>query len=134
MKRSILFSSVLCLLLGLLIGSLLPAPWDKPSVPSVPVLSNGFSNSAPSVSNSVGTQTTPDETSLEVVQKIVDSFDYSKIEKEDAGETETETASETETETETASETETETETETASETETETASETETVKATPKK
>lgn len=65
MKRSILFSSVLCLLLGLLIGSLLPAPWDKPSVPSVPVLSNSFSNSAPSVSNSVGTQTTPDEISLD---------------------------------------------------------------------
>ena len=80
------------------------------------------------------TAAVPDEASLEVVQKIVDSFDYSKIEKEDAGETETETASETETETETASETETETETETASETETETASETETVKATPKK
>ena len=70
------------------------------------------------------TAAVPDEASLEVVQKIVDSFDYSKIEKEDAGETETETASETETETET----------ETASETETETASETETVKATPKK
>ena len=55
-----------------------------------------------------GTAAVPDEASLEVVQKIVDSFDYS--------------------------ETETETETETASETETETASETETVKATPKK
>ena len=65
MKRSILFSSVLCLVLGLLIGSLLPTPWDKPSVPAVPVLSNSFSSSAPSVSNSVGTQTSPDETALD---------------------------------------------------------------------
>ena len=60
MKRSILFSSCLCLAVGLLIGSLLPMPWDKPSVPSVPILTNSFSSSQ-SVSNSVGTQTAPDE-------------------------------------------------------------------------
>lgn len=61
MKRSLLFSSCLCLIVGLLIGSLLPMPWDKPSVPAAPVLSNSFSSSKPTVSNSIGTQTTPDE-------------------------------------------------------------------------
>ena len=64
MKRPILFSSCLCLAVGLLIGSLLPMPWDKPSVPSAPVLSNSFSSSQSS-SNSVGTQTSPEGTALD---------------------------------------------------------------------
>ena len=66
MKRSVFFSSILCLVLGLLIGSLLPTPWDKPAVPAAPTLVHSFSSASSStVSNSVGTQTSPEEPSLD---------------------------------------------------------------------
>lgn len=56
MKRSFFFSSLLCLIVGLLVGSLLPMPWDKPSVPAAPALSHTVSAQS-SDANSVGTQT-----------------------------------------------------------------------------
>ena len=53
MKRSAVLPLFLCLLVGFLVGGLLPMPWDRQSVPSAPVLPDNFLSS----NQSVGTQT-----------------------------------------------------------------------------
>ena len=62
MKRTVCFTALLCLIIGLLAGSLLPMPWDKPVVPDTPVLSHTVPSS--SGSSSVGTQTDTAEPSF----------------------------------------------------------------------
>ena len=62
MKRSLLACSLLCLAVGLLVGSLIPMPWDKPVVPNPPPLIQSTSPAAPS--QSVGTQTEPPQSSF----------------------------------------------------------------------
>lgn len=64
MKRSFFFASFLCLAVGFLVGSLLPIPWDKPTVPTVPVLNHNVSSQS-TLSNSVGTQTPSDTHTLD---------------------------------------------------------------------
>ena len=62
MKRSLFACSLLCLALGILVGGLLPMPWDEPSVPSTPSLMHTIPSDASS--QSVGVQTEPSDSTL----------------------------------------------------------------------
>lgn len=61
MKRSSFFICLLCLILGLLGGTLIPVPWDKPAVPETPVLTHRLPSPEVSSSAAPGTQPTPPE-------------------------------------------------------------------------
>lgn len=62
MKRSLFVCSALCLILGVLIGSLLPMPWDEPSVPDTPALMHIIPSDTSS--QSVSTQTDSSQAAL----------------------------------------------------------------------
>lgn len=48
MKRLSVFSALLCLVLGVLLGILLPVPWDEPNLPSLPSPGDPFNTTPPS--------------------------------------------------------------------------------------
>ena len=58
MKRPLLFSSVLCLVIGLLCGLLLPAPWDQDKKPVTPPAITA-PNNTPSAPSDPGAPTPP---------------------------------------------------------------------------